>query len=100
LKSVQKNEEGGQSSTNNDGIRYRCGGEDHWIRTCRTPKHLVDLYQQSLKNKDKKVESHFACDDDDFDYGNMDVTPLDVADFFADPDEKIDHLMGDGGVQK
>jgi hypothetical protein len=30
----------------------------------------------------------------------MDVTPLDVADFFADPDGKIDHLLGDGGVQK
>jgi hypothetical protein len=52
-----------------------------------------------LKIKIKRL-SHFACDDDDFDYGNMDVTHLDVADFFADPDGKIDHLMGDDGVQK
>ncbi|KAK2366620.1 ARM REPEAT PROTEIN INTERACTING WITH ABF2 [Trifolium repens] len=100
LKNARKNEKGGQSSKNNEGNCYRCGGKGHWSRTCRTPKHLVDLYQQSLKNKDKKIESHFACDDDDFDYGNMDVTHLDVADFLADPDGKIDHLMGDGSVQK
>ncbi|KAF8092828.1 hypothetical protein N665_0400s0028 [Sinapis alba] len=25
---------------------YRCGSKDHWARTCRTPKHLVDLYQK------------------------------------------------------
>ncbi|XP_056694089.1 uncharacterized protein [Spinacia oleracea] len=22
----------------------RCGGKGHWSRTCRTPKHLVELY--------------------------------------------------------
>ncbi|CAL9216646.1 unnamed protein product [Arabidopsis halleri] len=22
---------------------------NHWTKTCRTPKHLVDLYQESLK---------------------------------------------------
>jgi len=27
-------------------ICYRCGAKDHWSRTCRTPKHLVELYQQ------------------------------------------------------
>ena len=30
---------------------YRCGMEGHWSRTCRTAKHLVDLYQASLKEK-------------------------------------------------
>jgi len=47
-------EKGGQSSKTNENICYRCGGKGHWSRTCRTPKHLVDLYQQSLKNKGKK----------------------------------------------
>ena len=99
LKNVGKNEVG-QCSKNNENICYRFGGKDHWSRTCRTPKHLVDLYQQSLENKDKKVETHFACEDDDHDYGNMDVTHLDAADFFADPDGNIDHLIGDGSVKK
>ena len=30
---------------------YRCGMEGHWSRTCRTTKHLVDLYQASVKEK-------------------------------------------------
>ena len=34
---------------------YRCGMEGHWSRTCRTAKHLVDLYQASLKEKGKKI---------------------------------------------
>lgn len=99
-KNVGKNEKGGQNSKNNESICYRCGGKGHWSRTCRTPRHLVDLYQQSLKNKDKRAETHFACENGDLDYGNMDVTHLDVADFFADPNGKIDHLIGDGSVKK
>ncbi|XP_058768042.1 uncharacterized protein LOC131641755 [Vicia villosa] len=74
--------------------------EGHWSRTCRTPKHLVDLYQKSLKNIKERIETHFADEDDDPDYGNMDVTHLDIGDFFADPDGKIDHLIGDGSVKK
>jgi hypothetical protein len=43
-----------------------CGGFKHTTEKCRTPKHLVDLYQKSLGN-DKKVqgsgsgyEAHFS----------------------------------------
>ncbi|XP_021771818.1 uncharacterized protein LOC110735955 [Chenopodium quinoa] len=36
-----------------ENICYRCGGKGHWSRVCRTPKHLVDLYQQSIKQKGK-----------------------------------------------
>jgi hypothetical protein len=32
----------------------------HWSRTCRTPKHLVDLYQASIKGKEKGIEMNFA----------------------------------------
>ncbi|XP_058775195.1 uncharacterized protein LOC131649450 [Vicia villosa] len=99
-KNVEKNEKEGQSSKTNENICYRCGGKGHWSRTCRTPKHLVDLYQKSLKNKKENIETHFANEDDDPDYGNMDVTHLDIGDFFADPDGKIDHLIGDGSVKK
>jgi hypothetical protein len=97
-------EYGGQSSKKNESICYRCGSKDHWARACRTPKHLIDLYQQSLKNKEKKIETHFALDDaheDAYpDYGDMDVTHLEIGDFFADPDGRIDHLIGDGSVKK
>ena len=34
----------------NESICHRCGMTGHWPRTCRTPKHFVDLYHASLKN--------------------------------------------------
>ena len=37
---------------------YRCGIEGHWSRTCRMTKQLIDLYQASLKDKGKKVETN------------------------------------------
>ncbi|XP_059629878.1 uncharacterized protein LOC132272807 [Cornus florida] len=33
---------------------YRCGMKGHWSRTCRTPKHLVDLYRASMNDKGKR----------------------------------------------
>lgn len=36
---------------------HRCGANGHWARTCRTPKHLVDLYQAFFK--EKGVETNF-----------------------------------------
>ncbi|KAM2770160.1 hypothetical protein PS2_012834 [Malus domestica] len=42
---------------NPEGACYMCGGNGHWARTYRTPKHLVDLYQASLKVKG--VETNF-----------------------------------------
>ncbi|XP_048421229.1 uncharacterized protein LOC125468816 [Pyrus x bretschneideri] len=40
-----------------EGVCHRCGGNGHWACTCRTPKHLVDLYQAFLKKKG--VETNF-----------------------------------------
>ena len=34
---------------------YRCGMERHWSRTYHMAKHLVDLYQASLKDKGKMI---------------------------------------------
>ncbi|XP_065862867.1 uncharacterized protein [Euphorbia lathyris] len=67
---------------NNAGVTntcYRCGGKGHWSRTCRTPKRFVDLYQQSLKQNNKK-ETNLVYEDgaDDFDCRN---TTLKVDDF-------------------
>ncbi|XP_074328489.1 uncharacterized protein LOC141666401 [Apium graveolens] len=44
----------------NRGICHRCGSEGHWQCTCRTPKHLVDLYESSKRNNGKRVETNFA----------------------------------------
>ncbi|TYH77457.1 hypothetical protein ES332_D04G156100v1 [Gossypium tomentosum] len=62
---------------------YRCGGKNHWSRTCQTPKHLVELYQQSLKDKGKKIKTNFVCENDKDDYDIVGTTHLKVVDFFT-----------------
>ena len=37
---------------------YRCEMKGHWSRTHCTTKHLVDLYQNSIKGKEK-VKTNF-----------------------------------------
>ena len=65
----------------------------HWSCTCRTSKHFVDLYQSSIKAKGNEVEMNFIDSD-----GPMDLTHLDVSNFFENPNGKIDHLIDDGNV--
>jgi hypothetical protein len=41
---------------------HKCGGPNHFTKKCRTPKHLVELYQKFLKesNNNKRLyEAHF-----------------------------------------
>ncbi|KAK9671521.1 hypothetical protein RND81_12G036000 [Saponaria officinalis] len=91
---------------NADNFCNRCGCKGHWSRTCRTGKHFVDLYQQSLKDKcEKKIEANFTVENDKVETNFADEKDnyggfLDVSDFFSDPDRRIDHLIGDGSVQK
>ncbi|KAK9665885.1 hypothetical protein RND81_14G143000 [Saponaria officinalis] len=61
---------------------YRCGAKGHWSRVCRTPKHLVDLYLQSVKQKRKNVETNMVIEDGEGDFDSGDATHLEVADFF------------------
>jgi len=77
---------------NSDNKCYRCGGKGHWSRTCRTPRHLVELYQASLKEVKNNAEANFISED------NVEPMHLDIADFFENPEGKIDHLIGDGSV--
>ena len=65
----------------------------HWSCTCHTSKHFVDLYQALIKVKGKEVEMNFINSN-----GQVDLTHLDVSDFFENPNGKIDHLIGDGNV--
>ncbi|XP_059277939.1 uncharacterized protein LOC132032187 [Lycium ferocissimum] len=71
---------------------YRCGGNGHWSRTCRTAMHLVDLSQASMKRKEKNLEANFISEN------QIDITHLDVADFFKHLEGKIDHLIDDGSI--
>jgi hypothetical protein len=63
---------------------YRCGMTNHWSHTCCTSKHLVELYQTSIKKKGKEVETHFIENE------SSDLlmdTHLDVFDFFENVDK-------------
>uniref|UniRef100_I1PLK7 CCHC-type domain-containing protein n=1 Tax=Oryza glaberrima TaxID=4538 RepID=I1PLK7_ORYGL len=52
----------GESSGVKQDNCYRCGGRGHWSRNCRVPKHLVELYQQSMNEKKSQHESHFTIE--------------------------------------
>ncbi|KAI5351289.1 hypothetical protein L3X38_004180 [Prunus dulcis] len=62
-----------------------CGAKGHWVRACRTPKHLADLYEASLKNR--KVEINYidhappATDGSSEISRQLNKTHLDVSDF-------------------
>nr|XP_028946830.1 uncharacterized protein LOC103454916 [Malus domestica] len=80
---------------NSEGACHRCGGNGHWVQTCRTPKHLVELYQASLKKKG--VETNFLDQDKPIDIhdpvfdlsGQFDATHLDVSDFITERGNEV-----------
>ncbi|KAI5343878.1 hypothetical protein L3X38_011754 [Prunus dulcis] len=67
---------------------HRCGAKGNCVRACRTPKHLADLYQASLKNR--KVEINYidhappATDGSSEISGQLNKTHLDVSDFVTE----------------
>ncbi|CAN1803369.1 hypothetical protein LINPERHAP1_LOCUS23595 [Linum perenne] len=97
-------DQGGPSNQHHQNMCNRCGGS-HWTRICRTPKHLVGLYQESKRGK--KIETnlvfeegaivHENNDTTHLDVADYDTTHLDVADFFVIPEGKFD---SDENVQK
>nr|GEV02211.1 hypothetical protein [Tanacetum cinerariifolium] len=50
---------------------------NHWARACCTPKHLVEFYQRSQKNKRKGVEVNFAYQDEKIDNFDIDSFGID-----------------------
>ena len=46
------------------------------------------------------IETHFAYEDGDSDYGYMDATHFDIIIFFAKPNGSINHLIGYESVKK
>jgi len=91
-----QNEEN-QRKKNNGDICFRCGTKGHWSRICRTPKHLVDLYKTSQKQKENQVEANFFEPiNPTISDGSQMNFDFDVSDFLEDPSVKIDHLLCDG----
>ncbi|XP_070675730.1 uncharacterized protein [Malus domestica] len=62
---------------NSEGACHRCGGNGHWACTCRTPKHLMDLNQASIK--EKGVETNFLDQ----------AKPMDIPDSVCDLSEQL-----------
>lgn len=65
---------------------HRCGMSGHWARTCRTAKHLADLYKASVENKGKLPEANFVNE------ASTSMPSLDVSDFFVDNVDNGDDL--------
>ncbi|XP_015167582.1 uncharacterized protein [Solanum tuberosum] len=47
---------------NSDNKCYQCGRKGHCSCTCRTPRHLVELYQASLKEVKNNGEANFISE--------------------------------------
>ena len=41
---------------NHENNCHRCGMKEHRLRTYHTSRHLGDLYQASIKEKEKEIE--------------------------------------------
>ena len=67
--------------------------KQHYSHTYCTSNHSDNLYQTSTKTKGNEVEMNFINGD-----GLMDLTHLDVSNFFENPSRKIDHINGDRNV--
>ncbi|XP_024164970.1 uncharacterized protein LOC112172038 [Rosa chinensis] len=73
----------------------QCGGKGHWARTCRAEEHLVALYKASLKKK--HVETNYIDHSDPWDSSEpIDITPLDISDFFANNGSNFDDMTSGG----
>ena len=71
----------------------------HWSHTYHMLKHLANLYQVSLKEKEKGIETNFIEPLTHFKNSDeVNITQLNVSDFFKNPCGRIDHLISDKSV--
>ncbi|XP_058223193.1 uncharacterized protein LOC131332897 [Rhododendron vialii] len=88
-------------SKNSEDSCYRCGGKGHWSRTCHTPKYLIELYQASLKEKGKEIETNFTdqiSQNQSVDaFEPIDIPSFDIFEYIARPSGIKDDFFGDEG---
>ncbi|KAL7132115.1 hypothetical protein ABFS83_12G049600 [Erythranthe nasuta] len=74
---------------------YKCRANGHWTTVCRTSRHLVDLYQASIKGKGKANKINFIDFNNHIVDSNdpMDFTHLDVDDFLTEPSGEIGETL-------
>ncbi|XP_056854153.1 uncharacterized protein LOC130503551 [Raphanus sativus] len=63
-----------------NSVCHRCGVSNHWAKNCRTPKHLVDLYQESIKGKNPEAHMVYKDGEDDFDHDKDDLMEYETSD--------------------
>ncbi|XP_024013309.1 uncharacterized protein LOC112087598 [Eutrema salsugineum] len=91
----RQNDVGREARKQKETACYRCGMKNHWAKTCRTPRHLADLYRASQdakeKDKGKNFETNFISDEAGTSFDDInDYTHLDIADFLVDPEESTE----------
>ncbi|XP_074373231.1 uncharacterized protein LOC141713627 [Apium graveolens] len=102
-----KNEEkpkGNMMGQRVESICHRCEMKGHWSKICRTSKHLVDLYQASLKG----VETNFTEQHDPLGLSQLETplggdnqidppnsTYMEVSGFFEDDNMEVAKFGGD-----
>lgn len=60
-------------------VCHRCGMDNHWAKTCRTSKHLIDAYQEMIKKNPEANLAHLDGDGD-FDHENDDQLEYETSD--------------------
>ncbi|KAL0805959.1 hypothetical protein Bca101_098450 [Brassica carinata] len=65
-------------------VCHRCGMDNHWAKTCRTPKHLVELYQDSSKGKNPEAHMVYQDNEKDFDHDKDDLMDYETSDYLKD----------------
>ena len=72
------------SNNSTKSVCHRCGMSNHWAKTCRTPKHLVELYTESMKGKNPEAHMVIHDDENDFDHEKDDLMEYETSDCLKD----------------
>ncbi|XP_056855767.1 uncharacterized protein LOC130505191 [Raphanus sativus] len=72
------------SNNSTKSVCHRCGMSNHWAKTCRTPKHLVELYQESMKGKNPEAHMVIHDNENDFDHEKDDLMGYETSDVLKD----------------
>ena len=64
-------------------VCYRCGMDDHWAKTCRTSKHLIEAYQEMIKQKGPEANLVHLDGEGDFDHEKDDLMDYETSDILG-----------------